>query len=283
MTSLNEFMLVSNQRLGRRAPLGRSTLHLSRYFTGFSPTLPPASASHLGVKAWALGANTKYSTCGPTSAANFTIMSYKYLTGEDITVTDDAVFDLYRRSGNPRFNTLTGSDDNGVEMSIMLDAWLAGGLEITHEDGTTELVKPYCHAALSVLDIVELQLSTSIFGATLQGLNLTAAQQTQQSLWDYVPGSPPWGGHAVASPAYTGAQTGLDITDITWGAPIGTTDAFILKQLEEAHVPILPILANHPDFIAGVNKAALASDYEAITGRPIADEFNTVSAPPPRT
>src|SRR5215467_11760764 len=110
----------------------------------------PATADHLAqVPAWNGDTNFQYGTCGPVSVANSAIQCWKYLLGQDISVTDDAIFDLYRRSGNPDFDPATGQGDNGVDMTVMLSALLSGGLAITHADGSAEQVKPLCFAELA--------------------------------------------------------------------------------------------------------------------------------------
>jgi len=268
--------------LGRRPTDRRRLANTVRLrLTG---TLPPhpLSADHLSqVPAWMLGANNRFRTCGPTSVANFAVLTWKYLLGMDITVTDDAVFDLYRRSGNPDFDPATGAGDNGVDMTVMLSALVSGGIEITHADGTTETVIPLCFAAHNT-DVDTVRAVTSIFGASLLAVDLDIAQQSQTDatppLWDYVPGSGSWGGHAIPGGLYTSAAGAhaMDEEVISWKLKVGTTDAFIRHQLSEAYVPVFEPLWDHPVFQAGIDQAALAADYQACTGRPF-----PVPVPPP--
>jgi len=209
--------------------------------------------------------------CGPTYVANLAVLTWKYLLGLDISVSDDAIFDLYRRSGNPNFDPATDADDNGVDMTVMLSALVSGGITITHSDGGTELVKPICFAKHGTgVDLV--RAVTSIFGASGLGVDLDVAQQTQTDahLWDYVANSPGWGGHAIPGGAYTSsaAPGTADVTCITWTEKVGMTDLFISRQLAEAYAVVWQPLWDHPAFQAGVDQAALAADYTACTGRP---------------
>lgn len=228
------------------------------------------TADHITrVQQWMLGGNDQFGTCGPTSVANLLVLTYLYLTGEEITVTDAAVFDLYRRSGNPNFNPATDADDNGVDMTVMLSALVSGGIDITHGDGSTENVKPYCYASVPAANLDDMRAVTDIFGAALWGANLTVAQQNQPALWDYVARSGEWGGHAIPGAAYTSVdQPGkLDMTVISWQEPIGTTDAFVGHQVEEVYVVVFPLLWDNPGFEATVDKNQLAADYTAATGK----------------
>ena len=233
----------------------------------------PPSADHLSnVAKWMLGANDKFGTCGPTSVANHAVMTWKYLLGQDITVTDDAIFDLYRRSGNPGFvpDPDNPVQDNGVDMATMLDALVKGGITITHPDGTAELVKPLAYAALSTPSPASVDPATAIFGGLLFALDLKVAQQKQAGLWDYVPGSAEWGGHATMGGAYTG-QHGPHEADeklVTWAEVMSTTDDFMAHQLDQAFVLLWPAIVAHPAFTEGVDLPTLAADYQAATGRP---------------
>lgn len=271
--------VVEGRRLGRRPTdperLARTVkLKLTR-------TVPavPVSADHLSkVLAWMMGANNKFGTCGPTSVANYLVMLYQYLAGETITVTDDQVFDLYRRSGNPTFDPTAEPDENGdvpgdggVDMTVMLSALVSGGISITHADGRVENVKPYCFAALDT-DIDTVRAVTDIFGMAHLAVDLQTAQQDQSDanppLWDYSR-SGEWGGHAIPGGSYT-SQAGKGQRDesvVSWQMPVGTTDAFISKQLTEAYVVVWPLLWGTAGFQQGVDQAALVADYEGATGK----------------
>ena len=255
--------------LGRRpADPARLARTVRLPLTGAAPPHPLAADFLTGVPAWCLGANTVHGTCGPVSVANSAVLTWHWLLGEDITVTDEQVFDLYRRSGNPAFDPATGRDDNGVDMTVMLAALVRDGIGITHPGGLTETVKPVCYAACdTAIDTV--RAVTAIFGSALFGLDLDLAQQaqTQAGLWDYASGSPPWGGHATLGGAYTSAAEGRDESLVTWAQVVGTTDRFLARQLPEAYVVVWPALWAHPAFQAGVDQAALAAAYEACTHR----------------
>lgn len=270
-----------DRKLGRRPSDPVRLRRMIRLrLTGVLPD-HPLTADHLSaVKNWMMGANDQFGTCGPTSVANALVLTYKALQNEDITVSDEDVFDLYRRSGNPNFNPNTGADDNGVDMTVMLDALLKGGIWITHQNGARELVKPICYASLAT-DMDTQRTATSIFGLVLWGVDLQVAQQNQ-SVWDYKP-SGEWGGHAIPGGAFTSRSGSgeLDESIVSWQQVYGTTDSFAAHQLQESYIPIFPLLWANPAFQAGVDQTTLAADYKAVTGRDFPVPVNPPNPPQP--
>lgn len=263
---------MTARALGRRPPKNAKALRLSAFLTGQVPPHPVAADHFSQVKTWFLGSNDRYGTCGPTSAANYLKLVYKYLLGEDITVTDDAIFDLYRRSGNPNFDPATDADDNGVDLQTMLEALASGGIQVVRANGTVETVKPVAFAKVDAGNLDEIRAAISIFGGTIFGVDLEVAQQAQSDahppVWDYKK-SGAWGGHAVMTGLYTSQTSGVDLGDISWKMVVGMTDAFIAHQLGEVWALILPLHLSHPAFQQGVDLAGLASAYQAITDRPL--------------
>lgn len=257
------------RKLGRRAPSNRPALRLGPLLTGTVPT-HPASADHFArVSDWGLYRNDAYGDCGPTSVANSRKLITRYLTTAEQSPTQDDVFDLYRRSGNPGFDPATDADDNGVDMQTMLEAVHAGGI------GGIRCV---AFAKVDPKDLDEVRAAVSIFGFVLLGVDLEVAQQTQTGagLWDYGRSSE-WGGHAVLAGRYaTGLSDRLGV--VTWGEVVDTTDAFLGHQLEEAWVVIWPEHLGTQAFQQGVDQGALARDYQALTGR----EFPVQPAPAPQ-
>jgi len=289
MAIRHELAPVPGLRLGLR-PTDPARLEAAMTLplrTGFTPPHPLAADHITAVRRWVLGGNDQFGTCGPTSVANYLVLLHWYLTGELISVTDEAVFALYRASGNPDFDPATGAGDNGVDMTVMLSALLTVGLDITHADGTTENIKPLCYAKFPAGNLDDIRAVTDIFGATIWAVNLLVAQQAQTGgvppVWDYVAGSPEWGGHAVAGGAYTSvnAPHRVDLTDVSWEIPIGTTDAFLSEQLQEVYCVVWPLLWNQPGFEATVDKPQLAADYTAVTGKPFPVPVPAPPAPVP--
>jgi len=231
----------------------------------------PATADHLSaVPTWNGDTNFNYGTCGPCDCANSIIACYKYLLGQDISVSDDAIFNLYRRSGNPNFDPATDADDNGVDMTVMLSALVKGGITITHPGGGTELVKPYLFGTVP-LDVPSFQATTAIMGGVTMASTLDVAQQNQtgNGNWDYVAGSGVWGGHATYGGLYLPQAGAHDLLAklVTWQQPQGFTTGFYAHQVEQLFVIIWPPLWDHPAFQAGYDQPAMVAAFEAITHR----------------
>lgn len=258
-----ETAIFPGQRLGLRPrDPSRPVLKLANYLTGVVPTYPPAVDYFQRVPTWLLGQNDRFGTCGPTSLANLQLLVTTWLGDAPVRATDNDIFDLYRRSGNPQFNPATGAGDNGVEMTVMLSAALQGGI-----GGR----KPLAFAAVNGSDPAETWAAGALFGGVLWGATLDTAQQAQTTagLWDYSP-SPVWGGHAILAagrysdqPGTTADRTGL----VSWARVLDSTDTFITQQVQERYVVIFPEHLGTKAFQQGIDLTALAADYKALTGR----------------
>jgi hypothetical protein len=250
------------RKLGRRPPSNKPALRLGDILTGVVPA-HPATADHFRQLPFGLYANDKYGDCGPTSVANLVRLVSGGLLGTEVQPSQDDVFDLYRRSGNPNFNPQTGADDNGVDMQTMLEALLSGGIG----DGRGGVLLPVAFAKVDVTSDDQLTAAVSIFGGSLWGVDLQVAQQTQTDAhppkWDYRH-SGEWGGHAIVAGAY---ESGALEDVISWATRVETTSGFRRHQLQEAWVVVWPWNLEHPAFQEGVDLAALASAYKALTGR----------------
>lgn len=270
---MTEHLRVPGRRLGRLAPKNAPALRLAPLLTGVVPA-HPATVEHFSkVADWGLYENDQYGDCGPTSAANDRKLVTKYLADAESSPSQDDVFDLYRRSGNPGFDPVTDADDNGVDMQTMCEALVSGGI-----GG----VKALAFAKVDVTNLDEVKAAVAIFGSLLLGVNLQTAQQAQtdHGLWDYKP-SGEWGGHAVLAGVYDSDGVGADIKVVTWGEVVGVTDAFWQHQVDEAWVVIWPEHLGQAGFLEGVGQAALAADYVALTGRPFPVQPNPSPAPTP--
>jgi hypothetical protein len=250
------------RKTGRRKPKNAPALRLRSLLTGVVPT-HPLSADHFGTLAFGLYGNDKFGVCGPTSVANLIRLITGCLLGAEITPSQEDVYDLYRRSGNPKFDPATDADDNGVDMQTMLEELLKNGIG----DGKGGKVKPVAFAKVDVTNDAELEAAVSIFGGVLWGVNLETAQEAQTDAttprWDHKR-SAEWGRHAVLNGAYE-ASALEDV--ISWAIRVQTTGSFRANQLEEAWVVVFPWHLENRAFQAGVDVAALAVAYKALTGK----------------
>ena len=269
-------MSDSQRATGRRSPKRAPAVRASRILTGVVPDHPPIADHFARVTDWGLYGNDRYGVCGPVSLANQRKLVTGYLTGVESSPDQDAVYDLYRRSGNPGFDPATGADDNGVDMQTMLEAAVAGGI-----GGVT----PLGFAAVDHTSLEEIRAAVAVFGSVLYGVSLETAQEGQTDAggpWDYKR-SGEWGGHAVLGGRYVDSpddradRTGV----VTWAELIDMTDAFVSHQLEEVWVVVWPEHLSDATFLAGVDLEALAADYEALTGRPFPAPVPAPPPPPP--
>jgi hypothetical protein len=257
-------------KLGLQPPdHSREALLLEDYLTGVVPA-HPTNIDYLAGVEFGLYGNDRWGVCGPVSVANSRREVTVRLTGRMAAPSQNDVFDLYRRSGNPNFNPSTRADDNGVNMQTMLQALVAGGI-----GG----VKPLGFAKVTgSIDV--LKAAVSIFGFLLMGVDLQTAQQNQtnQGVWDYAP-SPAWGGHAILGGKYGNSPEGISV--ITWAQLVRMTDAFMANQLSEAWVVLWPEHLGDHQFLSGVDVAALAQDYQDLTGRPFPAQIPPRPTPTP--
>lgn len=256
MTEVDPSVILPGRRLGRRPPSGKPALLLSRYLTGAVPDHPPL-VDHLGTVRFGLDKNDQFGTCGVASLDNFRRAVTAALDGAQRDATWEDVKALYMRQ-NPNFDETTGAGDNGVDMQTMLADAARTGF-------AGEPVVGFAKVDLADPELV--RAAIAIFGGVLLGLDLTVAQQAQldQRFWYPVPGSPEWGGHAVLDGGYQDTPSREYL--ISWIIKVAASPGFMLAQRQEAWAVILPSHLGNREFVAGMDLAAFAADYEAITGR----------------
>lgn len=247
-------MTAPRRALGRRPPTNQPALMLRDVLTGVLPT-HPLTADYLTGLTFGLYGNDRYGVCGPTYVANYRRLVTARLVGAMHAPSQSDVYDLYRRSGNPRFDPSTGADDGGVVMQDMLNAVHKGGI-----GG----IKCVAYAKVDVGDHETMRAATAIFGGLGFGVDLQTAQQAQtdEGVWRYSP-TPEWGGHAVLAGQYDPDSQQV----VTWGQLVDMSDSFVQRQAEEAWVVIWPEHLADRTFLDGVDLVALARAYRALTGR----------------
>lgn len=229
-----------------------------RWKNGAVPTIPPITDNF----GWDLGldGNDEYGICGPTAVDNHRRMTTRILTTES-DAPIDAVYTLYRESGNPNFNPVTDTDDNGVDNPTMMQALFANGLA-----GVKPVAVPIQLADMSDASIAA---AMYLFGGVMFGCNLQIAQQNQSDesnpIWDYVRGSGMWGGHDIAAAYYNTVTGQFDVC--SWAERIGTTAAWRANQLTDVWLIIWPeLLSSGKLFASSVDWEELAAEYLAVTG-----------------
>jgi hypothetical protein len=256
--------------LGRRpADPSRPVLRMGAHLRASTlPEHPPAVDYFQRINEWCLGRNLDFGTCGPTSVANLALLISTWLADAPVRFTDDEIFDLYRRSGNPNFDPETGVDDNGVIMTVMLSELVKGGIGFGDRN-----VKALAFGSLDTSNPDEVFAGGALFGGVLWGADLRIAQQGQTDaappVWDYVRSSGDWGGHAIMAAGRYADQAGTqdDRTAlISWATVVDSTSGFVAHQVPECYVVLFPWHLRDRTFLANVDLAGLAKDYQALTG-----------------
>jgi hypothetical protein len=262
-------------RLGRKRPdpaHAARALRIGDYLTrpkqGITP--PPANDHFAKITDWGMYDNDQFGVCGPTGTANERKLVTKYLTGEEISPSQDDVFALYKLQ-NPQFDPATDADDNGVDIQTMCEELIASGIGDT---------KALAFASVNVRNKAEVRECITLFGALLLGVSLDVAQQQQTDgggPWTYVTGSGEWGGHCVLLGKYDPQYWSV----ITWAEVIEADESFWNNQVEEAFVVIWPEMMGIPAFQAGIDLQQLAADYRQLTGRTFPEMTTPTPAPAP--
>lgn len=238
-------------RLGRRPALpDRPRLEFAR----FAKAIPahPAAEDYLArVSGWQMLGNDQYGDCVAVTGANERYFVTSWLA-RPAYPTLSQVLDLYRTQ-----NPLFPAEDNGMSIQLCLEylnklGWLG--------------VKVAAFASVDHTNPDEVDAALAIFGSLWTGITVSAANQQQFAAgqpWDYDPASPIDGGHSVI----TGGYDAVSRRFITWAVETSFTRAYWANQVDEAWVVIWPEMLGTVQFLAGIDQAALADDYHALTGR----------------
>jgi len=191
--------------------------------------------------------NTSIGDCTCAAVGN----TLRVNSGGQQKISDQDVLDAYvaiTGIEGAAYDPQTGANDNGCVELDVLDYWAKTGV------GGDKLV---AHAGVDMSDPTEVKTFTWLCGALYIGVNLSVAQQ-QQETWDYVSGSPDWGGHAV--PIFDINPNRLG----TWGAYKPFTDAFIAHQAEEGHALITQAWLDANKDNPLIDLDALLTDFKSL-------------------
>jgi hypothetical protein len=256
---------------GRRPPKRAQALKLKDYLTGIVPAVP-ATEDYLAQLAggWQMLGNDQAGDCVAVTWANVRRIVTTLLTAVPSYPPQDLVWKIYQTQ-NPNFNpnggvaTGPGSpSDGGMDIQTLLEYLVSDG----GPDGTRALG----FASVNHTDPAEVKAAIALFGYVWTGISVLGVNQQEFSAgqpWDYSPSSPVDGGHSVVTGGYgtPGAgPLGGDERFITWAAETSFTDSFWQHEVDEAWVVIWPEHLGSREFLAGVDMAQLAADYQVLTG-----------------
>ncbi|NUR65149.1 MAG: hypothetical protein HOQ47_05260 [Streptomyces sp.] len=280
--------MPSSLRYGRRAPKNTPALKFSRIFTGKIPAHPVAADYLARLSAWDMRGNDVAGDCVAVTWANVRRL-LSYMAGVEDYPSQDDVWQVYKTQ-NPDFDPNGTADTNGPGSSSDGGMDIQTLLEYLHKVGGPDGKKVLAFAKVDPSSPDEVKAAVSIFGYVWTGIVVQNANMDDFNTgrpWDYHRSSPDDGGHSVITGGYGapgGGPLGGDERFITWAQETSFTDRYWSRKVEETWIAIFDEHLEHPAFQAGVDLAALAADYEALTGKkfPIpAPQPTPVPTPPP--
>jgi hypothetical protein len=272
---------------GRRTPKRAPALKFSRFHTGKVPAHPDAVDYLARLTAWAMLGNDVAGDCVAVTWANIRRL-LTFILGAEYYPTQDEVWAIYKTqnpgfdpNGDPDVNGPGSAHDGGMDIQTLLEYLVKHG----GPDGK----KALAFAKVDPTAPDEVKAAISIFGFVWTGIIVQQANEqefNEGKPWDYHRSSPDAGGHSVITGGYGApgvAPLGGDERFITWAEETSFTDRYWSRNVEEAWVVIFEEHLQHPAFQEGVDLAALASDYEALTGKafPAVVPPQPVPSPPP--
>jgi len=273
-------------RYGRRAPKNAPALKLSRLLTGKTPAHPVAADYLARLAAWEMLGNDRAGDCVAVTWANVRRL-VSFIAGAENYPSQDEVWAVYRTQ-NPHFDPAGTAETNGPGSSADNGMDIQTLLEYLHKVGGPDGKKVLAFAKVDPSSPDEVKAAISIFGFVWTGLvvqNANMADFNDGRPWDYHRSSPDDGGHSVITGGYGAAGAGPlggDERFITWAEETSFTDRYWSRKVEEAWVVIFEEHLEHPAFQEGIDLAALAADYTALTGKPFPAVVPTpVPSPPP--
>lgn len=186
------------------------------YMNGPDPQNPPASLNGLG-------------DCEIARYGHFIQAATAYASGKMVTVPDSSILTAYEAVAG--YDPQTGANDNGSTTQEALAYFQKTGL--LDSSGNAHKIAGY--AAFG--DPTDLDLMRQIlnsFGTVFVDINCPqSAQQQFGQIWEYVPGSPDEGGHAIDLQQVVTDEDGI-LHFVTWGALQKATISFVEHYTADA-------------------------------------------------
>lgn len=280
--------MSTTRKYGRRAPTRRRAIPFARIFTGVIPE-HPATADHAAAlnSGWQMLGNNIAGDCVAVTWANFRRL-VTAIAGAERYPDQDSVWAVYRTQ-NPGFDPNGTADTNGPGSEHDQGMDIQTLLEYLVKHGGPDGVKALAFARVNPSAPEEVKAAIAIFGGVWTGIVVQQANQEEFSEgkpWDYHRSSPDEGGHSVLTVGYAPQGTsagalGGDERFLTWAEETSFTDRYFGRKVEEVYVVIWPEHLTHPNFLAGIDQAALAAAYQEITGRKFPVAPQPVPSPPP--
>lgn len=258
-------------KAGRRKPRPErlaAALKFSQFWTGVLPS-HPVQQDNLALLngGWNMLGNDRAGDCVAVTWANFRRLMTAVLGSREVYPSQEQVWEVYRTQ-NPDF------DPNGTKATNGPGSSADGGMEIQAlleylvKHGGPDGVKALAFARVDHTNPDEVDAAIAIFGGLWTGVTVQQAQEQQFAAgqpWDWQQGSPSLGGHSILTGGYTGVG---NFKDITWAQEIAITGRYMARGVEELWLVLWPEHLGTKAFLEGVDQAALAAAYTAVTGAP---------------
>jgi hypothetical protein len=259
-------------KYGRRPPKNAPALRLASFLSSAVPAHPRSEDYLAKLTGWQMLGNDAAGDCNAVTWANMRRLVTAALSTEYYP-TQAQVWQFYQTQ-NPGFDPNGTSSTNGPGSQDDQGMDVQTGLEYLHTTGGPDGVKAVAFAKVDPTNANEVRAALAIFGGLWLGIMVLDANQQQFAkghAWTDVAGSPIDGGHAILGGGYTTA----DVKFITWAQETEFAKSFwngvVQGQplVQEAWVVIWPEHLGTAAFQQGVDQAALAADYQALTGGPL--------------
>ncbi|MBO0826192.1 MAG: hypothetical protein J2P24_00280 [Streptosporangiales bacterium] len=251
-------------RGGRLAPHPADTHPRIRFrvaLTGELPPLPKVIDYAARIKDWPMYGNDQWGDCVWAMIGHM-IESVTAYAGDPVKPTEAALLKGY--ADVTGFDPDDPSTDQGTVIQDALDYWRKTGIEMP--DGSRHRILGF--AQVDHGNAREMDYALDLFGAVAVGVNFPSSAMDQFNAgqpWDYIPGSPVEGGHAVHK---VSSDTTTELGQVvTWGRVQPVTETWAMQYVEETWAVALPELVDD-DFPLKANAAALNSAFEEVTGHP---------------
>lgn len=190
---------------------------------------------------------------------------YRLLTGQYTNWTDDQLLRAYA-SQNPGFTSWAdagGPNDKGMVVAEFLDWCIKQGLILAY-------------GKIDHTNQAEMEAAIWVGLAIITAETLQEAQQNGET-WDYVAGSPDWGGHCTVWNGYFPPKV------VTWGSDAYTmTEAFVQHRVTEAYLILTQPHVEHPTFRDNFDLPGFAAAVSQLTnGKVVVPSAPTPTPTPP--
>jgi hypothetical protein len=163
------------------------------------------------------------------AAALHMIQAQQFNVGKVCVPTRSDAFNLYTRVTG--FNPDDPSTDNGTVLTDLLNYWQNTG--ITLGDRVHKIVG---WASLDISSIAQLRWAAYTFGGSMLGIRCPQQCEDNTANWNFAPGLPIIGGHAIIQEGEGSAGGKLG----SWGLWIPATWQFLLGYIDEAYIVVTP-------------------------------------------